>query len=114
MPQPSYTIDTLTYLEEKYPDKKLVLIAGSDQLPSFDKWKNPKRILELYEMYVYARPGVKESQYDDHPSVRIFETPLMDISSTFIRKSIEEGKDMRYMLPQKVWNYIKEMHFYEK
>jgi len=114
MPQPSYTIDTLTYLEEKYPGKKLVLIAGSDQLPSFDKWKNPDRILELYEMYIYARPGTRESKYDQHPSVKIFQTPLMEISSTFIRKSIKEGKDMRYMLPPKVWKYIREMHFYEK
>ena len=114
MPQPSYTIDTLTYLEEKYPDKKLVLISGSDQLPTFDKWKNPDRILELYQMYVYARPGTKKTKYDNHPSVKIFNTPQMEISSTFIRKSIQEGKDMRYMLLPKVRKYIREMHFYEK
>jgi len=114
MPQPSYTIDTLTYLEEKYPEKKFVLLAGSDQLPTFDKWKNPHRILELYEMYIYARPGYKGSKYDKHPKVKIFKTPLMEISSTFIRKSIKEGKDMRYMLPIKVYKYIREMHFYEK
>jgi nicotinate-nucleotide adenylyltransferase len=113
MPQPSYTIDTLTYLEEKYKDKNFVLLAGSDQLPTFDKWKNPNRILELYKMYVYARPGFKGSKYEKHPSVKIFRTPLMEISSTFIRKSIAERKDMRYMLPEKVWKYIQEMHFYE-
>ena len=114
MPQPSYTIDTLTYLEEKYPDKEFVLLAGSDQLPTFDKWKNSDVILELYQMYVYARPGFKVGKYENHPSVKIFNTPLMEISSTFIRKSIKEGKDMRYMLPLKVYDYIKEMHFYEK
>lgn len=114
MPQPSYTIDTLTYLEEKYPDKKFVLLAGSDQLPTFDKWKNPHRILELYKMYVYARPGYSGSKYDDHESVKIFNVPQMEISSTFIRKSIKEGKEMNYMTPVKVWKYIKEMHFYEK
>ncbi|MCB0807557.1 MAG: nicotinate-nucleotide adenylyltransferase [Bacteroidales bacterium] len=114
MPQPSYTIDTLTYLEEKYPGKKLILIAGSDQLPSFDKWKNPERILELYQMYVYARPGTRGSKYDNHPSVKVYHTPQMEISSTFIRKSIAEGKDMRYMLPGRVWKYMREMHFYEK
>ena len=114
MPQPSYTIDTLTYLEEKYPGKKLVLIAGSDQLPSFDKWKNPERILELYEMYVYARPGTRASNYEKHPAVKVFHTPRMEISSTFIRKSIAEGKDMQYMLPKRVWKYMREMHFYEK
>ena len=113
MPQPSYTIDTLTYLEEKYPNKDLVILAGSDQLPTFDKWKNPDRILELYQLYVYKRPGYIGSNWDDHESVKLFDTPQMDISSTFIRKSIAKGKDMRYMLPAKVWEYIREMHFYE-
>ncbi|MEZ5082083.1 MAG: nicotinate (nicotinamide) nucleotide adenylyltransferase [Bacteroidales bacterium] len=113
MPQPSYTIDTLTYLEEKYPEKKYVILAGSDQLPTFDKWKNPDRILELYQLYVYKRPGYKGSDWDEHESVKLFDTPQMEISSTFIRKSISKGKDMRYMLPASVWEYIREMHFYE-
>jgi nicotinate-nucleotide adenylyltransferase len=113
MPIPSYTIDTLTYLEEKYPDKEFILLTGSDQLPTFDKWKNPGRLLELYKMYVYVRPGYNGSKYDDHPKVRIFKTPLMDVSSTFIRQSIHEKKDIRYLLPPKVWDYLKEMHFYE-
>ncbi|MBN2175422.1 MAG: nicotinate-nucleotide adenylyltransferase [Bacteroidales bacterium] len=113
MPQPSYTIDTLTYLEEKYPDKKFVLIAGSDQLPTFNKWKNPDRILELYHLYIYSRPGYQGGEYEDHPAVRFFDVPQMEISSTFIRKSIKAGKDMRYMLPEKVWKYMREMHFYE-
>jgi nicotinate-nucleotide adenylyltransferase len=113
MPQPSYTIDTLTYIEEKYPDKKFVLIAGSDQLPTFDKWKNPDRILELYQLYIYARPGFQGSDYNEHASINFFEVPQMEISSTFIRKSIKAGKDMRYMLPEKVWKYMREMHFYE-
>lgn len=113
LPQPSYTIDTLTYLQEKYPDHKFVLLAGSDQLPTFDKWKNPEQILKLYRLYVYARPGFSGSKYDAHPSVKIFDAPQMEISSTFIRKAIKAEKDMRYMLPQKVWEYIMEMHFYE-
>jgi len=113
MPKPSFTIDTLTYLEEKYPEKKFVLLTGSDQLPTFDKWKNPERLLELYQMYVYVRPGYTGSKYDNHPGIRIFETPLLDVSSTFIRQSIKEKKDIRYLLPIKVWGYMKEMHFYE-
>ncbi len=113
MPKPSYTIDTLTYLQEKYPDHRFTLLAGSDQLPTFDKWKNPEQILEQYKLYVYARPGYEGGKYDHHPSVRIFDAPQMEISSTFIRKSIKEGKDMRYMLPEKVWRYMREMHFYE-
>ena len=114
MPKPSYTIDTLTYLEEKYPDKKFVLITGSDQLPTFDKWKNPDRLLELYQMYVYVRPGYPGSKYDNHPHVKIFNTPLLEISSTFIRQSVKEKKDVRYLLPPKVWEYMREMHFYEE
>jgi nicotinate-nucleotide adenylyltransferase len=113
MPQPSYTIDTLTYLQEKYPGNNFTLLAGSDQLPNFDKWKNPEQILKLYRMFVYARPGFKGSKYDNHPRVKIFDAPQMEISSTFIRKSVKEGKDMRYMLPDKVWRYMQEMHFYE-
>jgi len=113
MPKPSYTIDTLTWLQEKYPDHNFTLLAGSDQLPTFDKWKNPQQILEFHRMYVYARPGYKGSKYDDHERVEVFHTPLMEISSTFIRRSIKEGRDMRYMLPEKVWQYIREMHFYE-
>jgi len=114
MPKPSYTIDTLTWLGEKYPDKEFVLLAGSDQLPNFHKWKNADVILELHEMYVYARPGYKDNAFKENPKVKIFAPPQMEISSTFIRKSIKEGKDMRYMLPPKVWEYIDEMHFYEK
>lgn len=114
MPKPSYTIDTLTWLGEKYPDKEFVLLVGSDQLPNFHKWKNADVLLELYEMYVYARPGYVSNAFDGNPNVKIFVPPQMEISSTFIRKSIKNGKDMRYMLPPKVWEYIREMHFYEK
>jgi len=113
MPKPSYTIDTLTYLDEKYPDKKFVLLTGSDQLPTFDNWKNPDRLLELYQMYVYSRPGLPGSKYEHHSSVKLFDTPLMQISSTLIRQAIHEKKDIRYLLPPKVWEYITEMHFYE-
>jgi nicotinate-nucleotide adenylyltransferase len=113
MTKPSYTIDTLTYLDEKYPDKEFVLLIGSDQLPTFDKWKNPDRLLELYSIYVYARPGYRNSKYHNHPKVKIFETPMLNISSTFIRQAIHDTKDVRYMLPAKVWEYAREMHFYE-
>jgi nicotinate-nucleotide adenylyltransferase len=113
MQQPSYTIDTLTYLQEKYPEHRFVLLMGSDQLPTFHKWKNPDQILEFYQLYVYSRPGYEGSQYDDHPSVKIFNVPRMEISSTFIRKAIKEKKNMRYMVPEKVWKYMREMHFYE-
>jgi nicotinate-nucleotide adenylyltransferase len=114
MPQPSYTIDTLTYLSEKYPDHEFVLIGGTDILGSFHKWKNYQLILNNYQIYIYNRPGYEDGDFANYPSIKYFEAPLMEISSSFIRNAIKEGKDVQYMLPPKVWKYICEMHFYEK
>jgi nicotinate-nucleotide adenylyltransferase len=113
MPQPSYTIDTVARLEEKYPDMEFILIAGTDIFPTFHKWKNYKEILRKCRMYIYNRPGYTLGEYKGHPNITLYDAPLMEISSSFIRKSIGEGKDMRYFLPEKVYRYIKEMHFYE-
>lgn len=114
LPQPSYTINTLTYLHEKYPDKHLVLLTGSDVLPTFHKWKNYEQILDFYELYVYPRPYTEEHSYGSHPKVRFIEAPMMDISSSFIRESIARGKNISFLLPDKVYTHITEMHFYEK
>ncbi len=114
MPQPSYTIDTLVRLEEKHPDHQFVLIAGTDIFPTFHKWKNYQILLENYKLYIYQRPGYEAGEYAGHPHVTIFEAPLMEISSSFIRQAILEGRDIRYFVPDKVYNYIHEMHFYEK
>jgi nicotinate-nucleotide adenylyltransferase len=114
MSQPSYTIDTLTYLSEKYPEREFVLIGGTDILGSFHKWKNYQLILNNYQIYIYNRPGYKRGDYANHPSIKYFEAPLMEISSSFIRQAIKDGKDIQYMLPLKVWEYTREMHFYEK
>ncbi len=112
--QPSYTINTLTYLKEKYPKNEFVLIMGADNLENFHKWKNYEQILKQYEVYVYPRKETIENDLFRHPKVKLYDAPLMEISSTFIRKSIKEKKDVRYYLPANVWEYIKEMHFYEK
>lgn len=114
LPRPSYTIDTLIRLEEKYPNHRFILIAGTDIFPTFHKWKNYGALLENYHFYIYTRPGYHTGKYKDCPNIRFFDVPQMDISSSFIRRSIAEGKDMRYFLPEKVWEYIMEMHFYEK
>ena len=114
MPQPSYTIDTLTYLSEKYADHHFVLIGGMDILPSFHKWKNYEELLRQYELYIYNRPGYQAEEYSGHEKIRFFDAPLIEISASFIRESIRKGLDVRYMLPPKVYNYIREMHFYEK
>ena len=114
LPRPSYTIDTLKVLKEKYPANEFVLILGSDSLQTFNKWKNFEEILSGFELYVYPRPGVAGGELVSHARVKMVDAPLMEISSSFIRKAISEKKDVRSMLPLPVYNYIREMHFYEK
>lgn len=114
MPRPSYTIDTLTRLSEKYPDCDFVLISGTDIFQSLHKWKNYEELLKQYSFYVYARPNYTMGVYEDHPKIKVFNAPQMEISSSFIRKSIKEKKEVKYLLPPKLDEYIKEMHFYEK
>ena len=114
MPKPSYTIDTLTYLKDKYPEREFVLIMGSDNLKSLHKWKNSEQLLQNYKIIVYPRPGFVGSEMKNNPKISIVQAPLMEISSTFIRKSIKEKRDIRFFMPEKTYNYIREMHFYEK
>ena len=114
MPMPSYTIDTLTYLVDKYKARDFVLICGTDIFGSFHKWKNYEELLKQYSLYVYPRPGHHMEKYINHPSVQLFDAPLMEISSSFIRKGIKDRKNMDYWMPEKVYEYILEMHFYEK
>jgi len=111
--QPSYTIDTLAYLREKYPDTNFAVIMGSDGLSSFEKWKNFRELINNYPRYVYPRPGTNPELLKNIENGRVVNAPLMDISSTFVRESIANKKDLRYFLPEKVWQYISDMHFYE-
>ncbi len=115
LPQPNYTINTLTALQEKYPGKHFVLLIGEDNLPGFHKWKNYEAILQYYTIYVYPRPGVKKPDNNilNHPSVHIINAPLMEISATRIRKDIKAGKNIRPLLPPEVFTYIDEMNFYK-
>lgn len=112
--KPSYTIDTLTHLSEKFPQLHFVLIMGSDNLASLCKWKNHEMILKYYSIYVYPRLESDGGDFNDHPSVKLFAVPLMEISSSFIRQSIKDGKSMRHFLPEKVFGYIDEMNIYRK
>lgn len=114
LPQPSYTVNTLAHLTEKYPDHQFSLIMGSDNLQSFKKWKNYEYILQHHKIFVYPRPGSDGGELKNHPSVHLTESPVMEISSTFLRKAIHDKKDVRYFFPPNVWEYVKEMHFYEK
>lgn len=114
MTQPSYTVNTLAYLKEKYPKNDFVLIIGEDNLGSFHKWKNYEEILKHHELYVYPRVGSADHELKNHKKVKIVNAPQIEISSTMIRQAIKNKKDIRYFLPIAVWEYIKEMHFYEK
>jgi len=113
MPRPSYTIDTLTWLSEKYPDKQFVVICGTDVFRGFKKWKNYQEILNQYNLYVYPRPRFGLGEFENHPSIHIHKAPLMEISSSFIRAGIKKGKDMNFWMPENVYKYLTEMHFYE-
>ncbi|MFB5945446.1 nicotinate (nicotinamide) nucleotide adenylyltransferase [Albibacterium profundi] len=104
--QPSYTIDTLIHLQERYPSKEFILIMGSDNLVSLKKWKNYEVILRDYKIFVYPRPGYQDEEMSMHPSITITDTPLMELSSTFIRKSIANDKSVKFFIPDAVANFI--------
>ncbi|TKD67277.1 nicotinate (nicotinamide) nucleotide adenylyltransferase [Flavobacterium sp. ASW18X] len=115
LPQPNYTVDTLVHLGEKYGDKyHFSLMMGEDNLKSFHKWKNYEVILEYHDVYVYPRisEGVVEHQFINHPKVHRVAAPIVEISSTFIRKNHKLGKNIKPLLPPKVWTYLDEMNFY--
>ena len=113
LPEPSYTMDTLNFLQEKYPGNDFALIAGQDNLPDLEKWKNFEQLLDQFEIFIYPRPNVPPGKFDTHPHVCFTGSPLIEISSSFIRQAIKDKKDVRHFLPEKVWKYIQEMHFYE-
>jgi len=117
LPQPNYTIKTLVYLKEKYPDYEFSLIMGEDNLRGLHKWKNAELILENHHIYVYPRINQStENQgiYSDHPKVKKVDAPIMEISSTFIRKAIAQGKNIRPLLQPEVWEYVDLMNFYRE
>lgn len=113
LPQPSYTVDTLTHLKEKYPDNAFVLIMGSDNLASINKWKNHEILLRDYRIYVYPRPGFAADEWKNHPAVTLTDTPLMEFSSTFIRKAVKAGKSVRYFVPDCVLQFIASKGLYQ-
>jgi len=114
LPQPNYTVNTLAHLEEKYPDHEFALIMGEDNLKSFHKWKNYQVILENHHIYVYPRisDSKVETQFDGHEKIHLVNAPIMQLSSTFIRQAIKDGKNIEPMLPKNVWKYLDEMNFY--
>ena len=108
LPQPNYTVNTLAYLEEKFPNISFALIMGEDNLKSLHKWKNYEHILAHYPIYIY--PRISEGEMHDnlvqHPHIKRVTAPIIELSSTFIREEIKAKRNVRALLPEKVWQYI--------
>ena len=113
LPKPSYTIDTLIHLKEKYPDKDFVLIMGGDNLGSLHKWKNYEIILRDYQIYIYKRPSYKLGELANHKNIQLFEAPLMQISASYIRDCLKNGKSVQYLVPDAVFEYLSSSNIYK-
>ena len=114
--KPSYTIDTLTYLKEKYPDYSFALIMGEDNLDSLPKWKNSEKLIADYQIIVYPRTfeGEKKAhEYLQHENISLVNAPIIELSATKIRNMIKEGKNVRPMLPPEVFDYLDGSNFYK-
>lgn len=115
LPQPSYTVNTLAHIKEKFPDKEFSLIMGEDNLQTLHKWKNYELLVENHDIYVYPRVFEnKKNEKFSYDRVHFIKAPIVEISSTHIRKSIKSEKNVKPLLPEKVWDYIDEMNFYKK
>ncbi|WP_156307541.1 nicotinate (nicotinamide) nucleotide adenylyltransferase [Sphingobacterium endophyticum] len=112
LPQPSYTIDTLTHLSEKYPTKEFLLIMGEDNLMGLTKWKNADILLRDYKIIVYPRPGYDAGEMRNHPAISMTDTPVMELSSTFLRNAIKEGKSVKFYTPDPVIDFIDKKGLY--
>ncbi len=113
LPKPSYTIETLTVLAEKHAEHEFVLIMGEDNLGQFENWKNYAQILEFYHLYVYERANAPMHKFKNHPKVRFIDAPLLNISATYIRKQIAEGRNIKYLVTEPVEAYIYLKKFYK-
>ena len=116
LPQPNYTVNTLAHLQEKFPKHEFCLIMGEDNLNSLHKWKNYEVILQNHDIIVYPRmhSGEIDSQFVNHPKIHKIDAPIIELSSTFIRESIKNGKKVIPMLPNEVWEYLEHNLFYKK
>jgi nicotinate-nucleotide adenylyltransferase len=126
LPKPSYTTTTLAYLKEKCPEHTFSLIMGEDNLRTFHKWKNYEEILTNHHIYIYPRALTDQEQLEkikedqlypsikNHHNITLCNAPVMKLSSSFIREAIKNKKDVQYLLSEPVFNYVTEMHFYEK
>lgn len=111
LPKPSFTIDTLTYLTEKFPLEQFSIIVGSDSWQNIHRWKNYEQLIKNYEFIVYNRPGY-EVKENHQAKITLLDAPILEISATFIRKEIKNKKSVRYLLPEAVYQNIMENRYY--
>ncbi len=111
--KPSYTIDTLTYLVEKYPDHSFSVIMGSDSFQNISRWKNYEQLLKNYPIYIYPRSGSSEIEKYPNARVTVVKAPILEISATQIRNNIKEGKSIRFLVPDKVREEIEKNGYYK-
>ncbi|WP_238784726.1 nicotinate-nicotinamide nucleotide adenylyltransferase [Blattabacterium cuenoti] len=109
---PSYTIHTLNNIETKYPGYKFFIILGVDTYSSIKKWKDYKIIIRKYDMIVYPRIGCFDHPIFNIEKIAFLKAPIIEISSSFIRNNIQKGKNMKYLLHIKVWNYMNKYNLY--
>lgn len=114
LPRPSYTIKTLDHLRSTHPDRDFTLIIGSDNWNFFDKWRESERIIERYKILIYPRRAFTIDRFSLSSTIRAAKAPLLDISSTFIREALAEGKDLAYFLHPASYKIIKEEGLYQK
>jgi len=113
LPKPSYTIDTLTYLAEKYPDHSFSVIMGSDSFQNISRWKNYDQLLKNYPIYIYPRSGSSEIEKYPKARITVVKAPILEISATQIRNNIKEGKSIRFLVPDKVREEIEKNGYYK-
>lgn len=111
LPKPSFTVNTLTYLKEKYPSYEFVIIMGSDSFQNFPGWKNAALLSKEHEVYIYPRPGF-DIYNKLNTKIKIIEAPLLEISSSHIRNLLASGKSIRYLVPDNVKEEIEANHYY--
>ena len=112
LPTPSYTIDTLIYLKEKYPDHTFSIIIGSDSFQNISKWKNYEQLIKNYQILVYERPGfIINNNFGEN--IKLLNAPLLDISSTRIRELIKKGRSIKFLVPEVVKEEIERNHYYK-
>lgn len=113
LPIPSYTIDTLTFLKEKFQNYQFNLIMGSDNVLTITKWKNYELLLKNFNIYIYRRPGYDSNLYNEKDNIHYVDAPLLDISSTKIREMIKDGKSIQYLVPDTVYQYLQHSNLYK-